>query len=41
MSHPEFLRLGLSSKFLPKKWSESIFRPLFDATMLDMTWLKT
>jgi len=29
MSHPQFLGLGLFSKFLSKKRSKNIFRPLF------------
>jgi hypothetical protein len=42
MSHPKFLGLGLFSKFLSKKAVEKyFFDRFFDATTLDMTWLKT
>ncbi len=41
MSHPQFLGLGLFSKFLSKSGQKIFFDRFFDATMLDITWLKT
>jgi hypothetical protein len=41
MTHPEFLELGLFSIIFIKKRSKNIFRPLFDAIILDFIQLKT
>jgi hypothetical protein len=41
MSHPQFLGLGLFSSFYQKSGRKIFFDRFFDASMLDITWLKT